>query len=473
MEFPKELIEETINYGSCFYALEKKAFTVTELLEYLVKAEFSDKTLVAYKAACEISDCTKHYLRLSEKSVHFVSIRQEYFYIYCRYGDPKIPVFLEDPDIILQLFVIEEIFKRQRDSEFNLKCDLICPRLNILNKQTIRDNINLIVSAKSDLLFGHGGLPKETIYKLKVFNERANETISNLDISLKFILERITMLSVNAPHYFEITKEYYSKILNTALSSGLLLHLSHGEFADLNRKVPFFKYDVEKLSEICYRIALQSNVVKAYLLGFPLHEYNYTNQVLDDALLKLNELGEDAYLASIADYNKSLFMTLPESIPSLRYKLGNEINLYNEDPFTYSPVDIIKDYSTNHVYIFTREEFSGLLERCENPYTREPFSQQLICLLRQRSDLAKHLGLPRSDTLRNLYEKLKNGEKLKTEDEEDSQESSREGSSREGSSREGSQERIYESDMGLSFIDPSHSTTLQFLLTNFLSPRTM
>jgi hypothetical protein len=50
-----DIVKEAIIYGSPFEALAEDFITVTDILEYLLTVDVSNKTLVAYKASCAYS----------------------------------------------------------------------------------------------------------------------------------------------------------------------------------------------------------------------------------------------------------------------------------------------------------------------------------------------------------------------------------------------------------------------------------
>ena len=56
------LIEQSINIGSVYCALEKKAITVNDVLGYLVKTEVTPNTVLAYSAVCKYQNPDEHYI---------------------------------------------------------------------------------------------------------------------------------------------------------------------------------------------------------------------------------------------------------------------------------------------------------------------------------------------------------------------------------------------------------------------------
>ena len=71
-------IQEIIQFGSIFLALETNYITHVELLNWLVEAPISKSTQIAYKALCSVMDPNSQYM---EDTFHFLIKKPGYLSI--------------------------------------------------------------------------------------------------------------------------------------------------------------------------------------------------------------------------------------------------------------------------------------------------------------------------------------------------------------------------------------------------------
>lgn len=218
-----------------------------------------------------------------------------------------------------------------------------------------------------------------------------------LDTHIKtLILKRYDALK-NAPSYRKVISKEIATVLKTK-------KLSFEEFKDFYNQYPdlflidegYLYEDLINLNEISYTVYQLDPIIRAYVLGFPIHFGIPGNIVIKEALKKLTELGARDYMHSICDhYNYPCPMQI---------KYNMEINSH------YNSFDRVMLIQNDCIYEIKRNQWQEL-ESIKHEYPEiigvDSFFKENINL---RLRMINDLNFPLLGTIEELILSVQQGE---------------------------------------------------------------
>jgi len=399
----KDKIRQSVEKGSVFLALSSNFFTAGALLEWLTTVDMSDVTQVAYKAVCETIHPDFQYM---SDTYHFLTQKPEYAHISIGFGlsDSIADRNTDSANPIIAHLCVTLI---QYNKNINVKqlSDLIIKGEG--PKSYVRDNLTLCCKSRN--------LP----YLRDVTAHEYNQSLVDSDWTEKFrynddlpllIINRVIELQSSAPFYYaNVAYKAYHKVALLLNKEKLLYKLSRLQLSFFNSFFPnVIDERILSCSDLAYKIMLLGNDIAGYILGFPIQTVIPNDEQIYQAIKLLSELGSEKYAESINTYLQSSYNTqLP--IPYLtQIKYANDTDVMMEDINNYSPFDIVYFQQGDHVYRFTRPEFSKLLESKKNPWTNEWLPPTILSSIESRASAAKELGLPSSRTMLEMFTHITN-----------------------------------------------------------------
>lgn len=131
------------------------------------------------------------------------------------------------------------------------------------------------------------------------------------------------------------------------------------------------------------KLAKSNDFVEKFCLGYNLMEENPSQETIEKAYVRLDELGPEKYLAERwKAYN------IQEEF------ISNELNTLNENWKNYSPTDVVFFREGNKIFVFTRPEFKDIINRKKNYYTGSILSELFISKIEILNNFAKAYNLP-------------------------------------------------------------------------------
>lgn len=406
------LLEQTLEYGSCFDALYLGDIGVLDLLVKISTMPVSDRTIYAYRAACQFMSPSKHYIACEDSMCHFLVAAPylEYIAIYSNLsGDFNI---LETPS-------------EGRPLSQVLKMALT----DLKNKPQVNERMSLLCSPLP-VFFAHEGFSYiddavacRTIKRLDVvamseISSRApsparfikHDYISMLSIYPptyhQALLDRAELLATKAPLYWQqIQCAAYANIIRDNLLDGSI-KVTYQQATRINSLFPnlidpwYFQ-----LSEETWGLLKLSPIQKAYALGYPI-DNDMTDKELKQAMMSLASKGIDNYCAELSRHH---LQQIKDSHKTLLYPdlhLVNEEDTLCERPEDYSPFDVLVLRRDNLLFRFTRPEFRSLIDSRVNPWNKEELSPLFLLQLANRLNLATIAGLPEPAPLRDILRAL-------------------------------------------------------------------
>ena len=235
--------------------------------------------------------------------------------------------------------------------------------------------------------------------------DRTETFIYNADLA-KTILLRAEHLQTKAPLYYTaVAYEEYRLVAAKLYKDKLLGKLTSGEVMTFNAFFPNIIEDrILAYSQLARKIALMSNEIAGYFLGFPIQYLIPTDTQITTALEVLEKEGAEKYLERI----KQTYMNIG-SFPLGSISSINERDINFTEIDDYLPFDIVAYQSGTHVYRFTRIEFEHLIKSKKNHYTNEALPSSILSTIEARFKAAEALGLPKAMTAAEILESINNG----------------------------------------------------------------
>lgn len=403
-------ISQAVYLGSPYLALDKGFFTAKELLEWLPKVPVDIYSKIAYKALCDKIPMNQQYL---EDSYHILVKKPSYLLLNdVQTIDLDINDRKESPSIPLIYHITSEMNSLRNRPDVEIYQLINYGRGH---PDYLRDNLDLCCKVRQfpfiKNVTGHGYnialVEADWIDKFRI-----NETLIFL------ILSRMTQLKLKVPDYYNFVVKHYRNVAVKLYTDKLLYKLNKDNLLVFNEHFPkIIDNDILSFSDLAYNIYLQSNELAGYLLGFPIQSQIPSDKQIKEACSFLNTVGVDNYLSHIKAYIKSICQVkIPFS--SENEVFSNDKDVLMEQVDDYSPFDIVSCRIGSYTYRFTRPEFKQILESKKNVWTNEWLSPSIICSINSRIETAKILGLPKSDTLKELLRKCEVDELFKEEEEE-------------------------------------------------------
>lgn len=398
-------IRESVEFGSVFLALDNNFFGPQVLLEWLVTVPLTERTQIAYKALCIKIAPNNQYL---PDSYHFLVRKPEYTSIAIAYG-----LSTEIPD-------------NNASNTNNPLIVRLCDELvHIHNNANFRRLSALILSGNGNPNYIRSKLV--TCYRARNFPylrnmkpQEHNVALVAADWPAKFrynenlaplVIQRVAELQDQAPIYYAgaAYREYY-KVAVKLHKDKLLTQLSRDSLAMFNTFFPnIIDTRILEYSDLAYKIALLSNDVAGYVLGFPVQSMVPNEEQIHQAIQLLSEKGLDGYADYIKEYivqTHTPILPIPQTTPLV---YPNMTDVLFEDIIEYAPFDIIVCQIGNHVHRFSRAEADKLIESKKNPWNNEWLPPTVLSTLKARVSAAKELGLPTARSLRETLARVEDG----------------------------------------------------------------
>ncbi|CAH6419697.1 Hypothetical protein HVR_LOCUS773 [uncultured virus] len=420
---PSEItkIKESVLIGSVFLALTDKIFTPQALLNWLTTIDFSDRTQIAYKAACLQIEPNSQYM---EDGFHFLVKKPEYTSIAVGCG--------LNPDISDQKVDLStEHNSPAKSSLAGLKAESsnpvlahICDALAIFHNSREQQRLSsLILAGKGTPQYIKSKLV--TCYRarnfphLQISANEINVGLVSADWTARFryneqlprlIIRRVAELQAGAPIYYaEVAYKAYNAVALKLNKEKLLTHLTKDELATFDSFFPnIIDRRILTYTDLAYKIALLGNDVAGYVLGFPIQNVIPDESHIATAIDKLISVGVEKY----ADDNKVYLKTT--YTPILPFPCGgvsypNETDVLGENIDNYVPFDVIAYQTGGYLYRFSRAEFDKLAESKKNPWTNEWLPPTVLSTIEARAKAAKELGLPEARPLVEMLDRIESG----------------------------------------------------------------
>jgi len=394
-------IEQSIYHGSVHEALLKNFITCHDILKYLLEKPFDVFRMIAYRAVCQfdknqiIND--KPFVCQTEVdnyvAVYALSVTDpigrtpnETFEIFRRiqnvlpkiFGQPgistSIPLICDFPDSKFQdnsawLFIaarstkliVKHLEKIKREHAIWMLHDYLEPLRNLNYKQYENDLIR-----RCNML-----IEKAPLYWVKVALPLYRDLVSN-------------NIDVNKLNKDQM-KQY--KYLFPELILDELLNMSE------------FKSNMKQLPEIS----------QAYVLGYPIHKYLPSAEVLNKTISYVESIGIDKYAEELQIKNMKFLESHLDVPLNHETKIGNTTDVLTEDISSYNTFDVIRCYIDTHVYYFTRAEFPKIMERRKNLWTNEPLPLPVMIEISNRLEMDAVLKLPKAEPIKDLLKKVETG----------------------------------------------------------------
>ncbi len=412
-----EMARQTIVHGSTYEALSNKFLNIEDILNYLLEKDIDHKTMIAYRAVCNsnidqivVGNPNPDY---NGKPFILLTPHDGYVGIYAISSttSENIPGRTDSEKIEIANR-IQKIWPKLMFLNDNwMSVHVICDSVDYLTKRTKLTYKKTIVAARSQKHI------KELSVELLAYPEILIESdyldlISSLkyDIYELHLLARCDMLKKEAPLYWDgVARHLYTDLIkkNIDVNNPKMNRKSLKQYINIFPQL--FNTNLMTMSNLIYNLRQLDRIVQAYVLGFPIHQYVPSSEVINMAIDKLDESGLDRYCDIIEEQNKKAFMSHPQIISLFQTKdiiIGNEEDAYMEKIYVYSPFDIVCEYIDTHVYFFTRPEFATLATKKKNIWTNNKLSISILSVINSRIETGSVCDLPPSAPLRTLMERL-------------------------------------------------------------------
>jgi hypothetical protein len=377
-------ISQSVYYGSVFLGLEHSFFTANELLSWLKDQIVTIKTKIAYKAVCSYLEINEQYLA---DGYHFLYKCPHYYDIAMCYNlDMAMPD--RNDDLTLSAPIYFHLYTFENSSSINMSKFIVFGE----GKQDyLLDNLSLCYLARNDPYFRN--LTADDYNQHFLNSDWPSKLRFNSNL-VEILIKRIQQLQLQAPIYYACvaTKVYY-QVAYKIYRMNLLTKISREQVKVFDNYFPnILSSHIFNYKDLPFKLALLNNDVAGYLLGFPIHYLIPNEKQLKVALDLLNELGIEQYCESLKKKSNVI--------------LANETDVLMENIDDYSPYDIVEYQTGEHMYRFSRAEFSNILQTKKNPWTNEDLHPTILSSMYARNLAAIEIRLPEAKILKDL---LSNG----------------------------------------------------------------
>jgi hypothetical protein len=402
----QELVHQAVVYGNPFEAIELNIFSCTEYVDYLsIRGNDlpKERLYLAFCALMKNYPSVYHYCQ----GQHILSYLTKDSFLNRIFlilgGSPELPIGKEDNNSLWSLLFdeysdfVSDAWSEEIEKAM-LLCDKITPKLakRIMVFEDV-DFIKTLYEYRCEKVLSKYPKPS-TFYYLSVDTDWFGRYPIVKKHYAKFI-QRIEYLQKNAPLY-------YDKVHHQFLSLFSELTLREFERLDndlLKRTCSCFPDQFSNLSikDEFQKISIYPIPIRAYILGLSLYPKIPHVKEVDQALLKLSQLGIEKYVEDFIENQTR------EKYPE--EKIANSEDTLFETPENYSDFDCLNIEENGKIYQFTRPEFAKLLSDKKNFWTKQPIPFSDLYSIQVRINMAKVLNLPNPETIRVLIEKASKG----------------------------------------------------------------
>lgn len=238
------------------------------------------------------------------------------------------------------------------------------------------------------------------------------------DFYEKNLLNRCKFMKLTAPLYWEgVAKSLYQELINK--------NISEESFEWTYRDIDLYKElfpdvlpeSIVNISKFKLNMKTLPPVLQAYILGYPIHEYIPSEEIIEQSIDLVDKIGSEKYSNLIEERNRKMVYsqpcTLSVSIPSEIFNVGNEKDAMLEEVWKYNMFDVVRCYEGKHVYHFTRPEFVNILTNKKNIWTNKIIHTTVLYEMEARNRMALAYALPAASTIKTLIIKTEAGELYK------------------------------------------------------------
>ncbi len=402
----KEKVRQTITYGSPYQALYKGYVSTTDILEYLLDEEVNNETMIAYRSVCQVAlrtdDPDEYYQLIDNKPFVLTTDKIEYLAIYILsfgkyYGrdDLETLAIMNKIQPVYNKLLVVNPFSRNVRMVSDIKDRNVVLR---------RSDVSLLLKSRSknydfvdhigdhhDLWIDADDLKFLDVIKYKVYMNK--------------LLERCETLEREAPGYWEhVGQPLYQEHVQEAID---ITHpkMLHSLFSRHAKLFNIFPPALMEMSKLQYNIELLDEYARAYVLGFPIHKYFPSNDLISKAVSLLVDIGIENYVRIITNKTKNWLHDNTEMIDpfdNVDITASNTEDTLTESIHDYSSFDIIKYCNGSHIFHFTRPEFISLLNKKKNHWTSENLPTSVLRDISHRLETSAIEDLPPSKPLIDL-----------------------------------------------------------------------
>lgn len=397
LDTPQNRAKEVVLLGSLFEALYKDFVKIEDVLEYLLdnepKDEYQKKRMcITYRIVCLITK--NQYVR----NDHFICLTDNIDYI-AIYSLSFTHFTVDDSKsnfIILKKVqkIIPQLAKARNLRFLHIICDMTKDDFKFNNNDGVFvtcvrsiKNMNRFLNDYTALILADYLDGLELIDK----NLYVDETIY-----------RCVHLMQEAPFYWKYVAYdlYYNFVKNKFADAK---NFSKETINFYNECFPnLFSEKIKNRDELSIDLYNKDNVVAAYMLGFPIHQYIPSEEKVSQAIDSLQEMGIEKYCE-----------TLSKNVP-VNAEIANPENVYMDKIENFNPFDVVYHYTDNchniHLFRFTRSEFENILKDEKNFYTGKQLPLSILEEIKCRNNIAEQYKLPKCKT---IYELLSEKEEEK------------------------------------------------------------
>lgn len=377
-------INEIVRARFCYTALLENIITSKTLLIWLSRQSINDDNLTAYRCICIFSDTDDHYI----SGRHFTTIVPdiEYLLVYILSGgDEKTPAFTDANVGLVQERSMElaEIYRSQkRFTKIRVLCNLeTSERFKYLSMVTHHHNKMFSVD--------HKDLP---LYFKTLWIESIQQVIKPSDFKI-FIKESLYLKDLSPWLWSTYLQSRFHDIASSLYTNHLPESISKHDLDQLSELYPgLIPEDIQKLSNTSFNIYIFNDIIlKAYLLGFPIHYFTPNNDQIHKALIELTYLDIDDYILYM---KKCQPLQISNSFHPHELSYSNEIDLLNNNINSYLPFDVFTYIDGDQIYRFTRPEFKRLIQTKKNHWSGSDLPDIAILELQTRLTISINHNFP-------------------------------------------------------------------------------
>jgi hypothetical protein len=396
----KQIIQESVHFGSVALSLQTQIFDPISLMNYLVKEPLSIRTKVAYKLLCDQLHPHKHYLA---DGSHFLIHQPNYLMIAMYYNlDLTVPTQINEPDSLLIDQLCEPLIEAQQDKDLQEETNLIAAGSGTVS-YVVKHSTTYFLARN----FAYIKQFTAHDMNLRLVDADWPEKFRYNEQLPKLIVKRIKYLQQHAPLYYStVAQKIYHAVISKLYKDNFFSRVSKKQLSTINKNFPniidpvILTYD-----DLCYKVSLLGNEIAGYVLGFPIQNMIPTKEQIREALQILIKMGVHKYVEQIRNYVKLTYTPIIP-IPCQNISYPNETDVITEEIDNYVPFDIISYQVGTHMYRFTRAEFPELVKSKKNPWTNDWFPATILATIVARNNAAKELGLPPARPLTEMLDRI-------------------------------------------------------------------
>lgn len=410
-----EKVKQSIIYGSPYEAIISGFITINDILNYLLVSDLSIKNMIAYRAVCHFSvDQIVYNDNPNQNDKLFITLtdHQEYIAIYTlsltllvygRYDEERFEVGKRIQSVLPRLITV---------NDFSRSIHLICDSEHMFIPLTADDMYTVVGVRSMKIITTH----------YNIINHDLNIWINNdylvplgdaqYDKYKDKLIMRCRVLSRVAPLYWlEVGSNLYRTIVEKNMN---IDDLSRDEIKEYNELFPgIIPPEILNCTDFYYEMKKLSTVQQAYVLGYPIHKYVPSEEIIEQSIKMVEEIGIDNYCDRIIEQNKKSMSDHSVMINPLglnqNITIANEQNVLTENVCDYNNFDVVRYYIDSHVYYFTRPEFTKIANSKKNVWTNSVVPLSVLSEIVNRIEIEILYKLPKSLTLKEMLEKVEKG----------------------------------------------------------------